>query len=317
MSDWKSLDQDESDLNEIIDDDHSDNYNKNKSSKNKNIKETIYRTKFVYSCETEYCTLPAQIDVKPGELLVMQTRYGRDLVQYLGPMRDLSAVNMENLREVVRKATDEDIKKLNELKNKEPEAIRVCKEKIKKHGLEMKLVNAHYLVDESKVMFFFTADNRIDFRELVKDLVSIFRMRIELRQIGVRDESRILGGIAVCGRCYCCNQVTDKLRPVSIKMAKEQNLSLNSLKISGPCGRLLCCLSYEYDYYVEAKRDHPPEGYRFNIKKDTFRVTDVNIFTKRLFLSGPEGRHMELPAIAFKKKKDGRNWIIKDEYLEN
>ena len=129
----------------------------------------------------------------------------------------------------------------------------------------------------------------------MKDLVSVFKIRIELRQIGVRDESRVLGGLAVCGRDFCCHSVTDKLNPVSIKMAKEQNLSLNSMKISGPCGRLLCCLSYEYDFYVEEKRNYPPEGSRLKVGFDLMRITEVNILSKQITLAGSEGRMVSLP----------------------
>ncbi|WP_461248179.1 regulatory iron-sulfur-containing complex subunit RicT, partial [Treponema sp. R6D11] len=138
----------------------------------------------------------------------------------------------------------------------------ICFKKIENHKLEMKLVLVHYLLEEPKILFFFTADNRVDFRELVKDLVSVFKMRIELRQIGVRDEARVLGGLGVCGRGYCCHCVSDKLKPVSIKMAKDQKLSLNSVKISGPCGRLMCCLFYEYSFYSEQQRALPQEGVR-------------------------------------------------------
>ena len=144
---------------------------------------------------------------------------------------------------------------------REERAFALCREKIEARGLEMKLVSAHYLLDEQKILFFFTAENRVDFRELVKDLVSVFKMRIELRQIGVRDEARVVGGLGICGRALCCNAITDKLRPVSIKMAKEQNLTLNSMKISGPCGRLLCCLSYEFDVYREARQTLPVHGH--------------------------------------------------------
>ena len=269
----------------------------------------MFRAKFLYSCEMEYCILPEDYEAGAGDYVIMHTRYGKDLVQLLGKVEDYVTVSLDSLRKVERIATPEDMKKRQGYEERENEAFDICKEKISKHGLDMKLVTAHYLLEESKVMFFFTADNRIDFRELVKDLVSIFRMRIELRQIGVRDEARFLGGMAVCGRSFCCHGVMDYLKPVSIKMAKEQNLSLNSLKISGPCGRLLCCLSYEYDYYEEEKKNFPPEGYRFKIKDLSLKIIDVNIFSRKISLVGSEGLRFDLEQSDFKKREDGR-WII-------
>jgi cell fate regulator YaaT (PSP1 superfamily) len=173
----------------------------------------------------------------------------------------------------------------------------------------MKLVSVHYLLDEPKILFFFTAENRVDFRELVKDLVAIFRMRIELRQIGVRDESRVVGGLGVCGRGYCCNMVSDKLKPVSIKMAKDQNLSLNSMKISGPCGRLLCCLAYEHTFYSEQRRLIPQEGCRISYDGDFWKVSEVNIAAGKISLGAEDGRILQMPFCRF-EKIDNR-WTIK------
>jgi cell fate regulator YaaT (PSP1 superfamily) len=141
----------------------------------------------------------------------------------------------------------------------------------------------------------------VDFRELVKDLVSIFKTRIELRQIGVRDEARVVGGLGVCGRCYCCHAVSDKLKPVSIKMAKDQNLSLNSMKISGPCGRLLCCRAYEHNFYSETRRQIPQEGARINYEDTAWRVMEVNIVMGQLKLSSEDGRILTVPAASFEK----------------
>ncbi len=220
-----------------------------------------------------------------------------------------------------RLATPSDMARYQELLAKEDEAMRICREKIALHKLDMKLVTAHFLLGEPKILFFFTADVRVDFRELVKDLVSVFRIRIELRQIGVRDESRVLGGLAVCGRDYCCHSVTDKLDPVSIKMAKEQNLSLNSMKISGPCGRLLCCLSYEYDFYVEEKRNYPPEGSKLKVGFELMKIIETNILRKKITLSGPEGRVLSIPHSAVFFNDGANRWEItkeySDEYLSN
>ena len=220
-----------------------------------------------------------------------------------------------------RLATPSDMARYQELLSKEDEAMKICREKIALHNLDMKLVTAHFLLGEPKIIFFFTADVRVDFRELVKDLVSVFRIRIELRQIGVRDESRVLGGLAVCGRDYCCHSVTDKLDPVSIKMAKEQNLSLNSMKISGPCGRLLCCLSYEYDFYVEEKRNYPSEGSKLKVGFELMKIIDVNILRKKISLSGPDGRVLTIPHSAVFFNAGASRWEItkeySDEYLSN
>ena len=162
------------------------------------------------------------------------------------------------LRPILRIATEKDIKTNEENKKKEAEALRICQEKVTAHGLEMKLVEAEYTFDGAKLTFYFTADGRIDFRELVKDLASTFKTRIELRQIGIRDEAKIMGGLGVCGRAFCCSTFLPDFCQVSIKMAKDQNLSLNSSKISGACGRLMCCLKFEHDTYVQEIRKTPP-----------------------------------------------------------
>ncbi|MGN1163499.1 MAG: stage 0 sporulation family protein, partial [Candidatus Ornithospirochaeta sp.] len=192
-------------------------------------------------------------------------------------------------------ATPQEMAKYEENSSKEDMALSVCREKILKHNLKMKLITAHFLLGEPKVIFFFTAEERVDFRDLVKDLVAVFRMRIELRQIGVRDESRLIGGLSVCGRDYCCHCMTREMEPVTIKMAKEQNLSLNSAKISGPCGRLLCCLAYEYDYYMEEKAGAPPEGTKLKIDRDIWRVSEVNILSRKLTCVTLDGRQIFIP----------------------
>ncbi len=192
-------------------------------------------------------------------------------------------------------ATPSEMAKYEENKRGEDTALEVCREKIVKHKLNMKLISAHFLLGESKVIFFFTSEERVDFRELVKDLVSVFRMRIELRQVGVRDEARLVGGLSVCGRDYCCHAMNREMEPVTIKMAKEQNLSLNSTKISGPCGRLLCCLAYEYDYYMEEKAGAPPEGTKLKIDHDIWRVSEVNILSRKLTCFTLDGRQIFIP----------------------
>ncbi len=273
----------------------------------------LYRVKIVHSSEIEICSSSETFAKK--EIVLVQSRYGKDLGCVLGLETRTSPADKENVFSIIRAATDADIKIYEDNKTRERDAFAICKEKIAHHKLEMKLVSAHYLVAESKVLFFFTAEARVDFRELVKDLVSVFKMRIELRQIGVRDESRVLGGMAVCGRAYCCHSLTDKLRPVSIKMAKEQNLSLNSMKISGPCGRLLCCLSYEYDFYHDGKSRLPPAGCRISRDNVVYRVSDVNLLAREVTLSAPENRIFKVPFDSFSYDKKNEKWIISTDLV--
>lgn len=214
-------------------------------------------------------------------------------------------------------ASPDEIERFNKNIEEEKKAIEICREKIEKHKLEMKLVAAHFLLCEPKALFFFTADDRVDFRELVKDLVSVFKIRIELRQIGVRDESRVLGGLAVCGRDYCCHCVSDKLDPVTIKMAKEQNLSLNSMKISGPCGRLLCCLSYEYDFYCEEKMTYPQEGSKLKIGDELYKVQDINILSKKITLAGAEGTVLTVPRANVFWSDRNERWEVDKDYVND
>ena len=187
-----------------------------------------------------------------------------------------------SLKSVIRVATEEDKKTEEKNREKEKEAFDICLEKIRKHELDMKLINAEYTFDGNKVLFYFTADGRIDFRELVKDLAAVFRTRIELRQIGVRDEARMLGGVGICGQEYCCKRFLDDFLPVSIKMAKEQGLSLNPTKISGSCGRLMCCLNYEQESYEYLTSITPSVGSTVKTEQGVGIVTDVNFITGNL-----------------------------------
>lgn len=204
---------------------------------------------------------PAGIDVKKGDMVIVETSRGIEMGEVVVGVHEIEESQVKQpLRSVLRIATDEDFRIIEQNKKKEAEAFAVCNEKIKKHGLEMKLVEVEYTFDGSKILFYFTADNRIDFRELVKELATIYRTRIELRQIGARDESKTLGSIGVCGRELCCSQFLGEFEPVSIKMAKEQGLSLNPTKISGSCGRLMCCLKFEQEAYEELIKITPRQG---------------------------------------------------------
>lgn len=204
---------------------------------------------------------PLDYDLETAMHVIVETARGVEMGTVLIPPKEVEDDKViQPLKPVIRVATDEDEKVMERNKEKEAEAYVICKEKIAKHGLEMKLVAAEYTFDNNKLLFYFTADGRIDFRELVKDLASVFRTRIELRQIGVRDETKIRGGIGICGRPLCCHTYLTEFAPVSIKMAKEQNLSLNPSKISGVCGRLMCCLTNEEETYEELNSHLPNNG---------------------------------------------------------
>ena len=204
---------------------------------------------------------PLDYDLETAMHVIVETARGVEMGTVLIPPKEVEDDKViQPLKPVIRVATDEDEKVMERNKEKEAEAYVICKEKIAKHGLEMKLVAAEYTFDNNKLLFYFTADGRIDFRELVKDLASVFRTRIELRQIGVRDETKMLGGIGICGRELCCKSYLTDFVPVSIKMAKEQNLSLNPTKISGVCGRLMCCLKNEQDTYEYLNSRLPSVG---------------------------------------------------------
>lgn len=208
-----------------------------------------------------YYFSPGKFEIKQGDHVIVETARG---VEYgkvvIGTRKVKDQEVIQPLKSVIRIATEQDQKTEEKNREKEKEAFQICLEKIRKHGLEMKLIDAEYTFDNNKVLFYFTADGRIDFRELVKDLAAVFRIRIELRQIGVRDETKIRGGIGICGRELCCHTYLSEFAPVSIKMAKEQNLSLNPTKISGVCGRLMCCLKNEQETYEYLNRKLPGVG---------------------------------------------------------
>lgn len=204
---------------------------------------------------------PVQFEIKKGDHVIVETARGIEYGTAVGDIRELEEEKINQpLKPVIRIATERDDRQQADNKKKEKEAYQICLEKIKKHNLEMKLIDTEYTFDNNKILFYFTADGRIDFRELVKDLASVFKTRIELRQIGVRDETKILGGMGICGRVLCCHTFLSEFAPVSIKMAKEQNLSLNPTKISGVCGRLMCCLKNEEETYEELNRRLPNVG---------------------------------------------------------
>ena len=208
-----------------------------------------------------YHFAPKDFDIKKGDKVIVETARGVEIGEIAVPIHEIAESDViKPLKEIMRIATEEDKKIQAQNKEKEKEAFGICLEKIKEHKLEMKLIEVEYTFDASKILFYFTADGRVDFRELVKDLAVVFKTRIELRQVGVRDESKTVGSIGVCGRGLCCSQFLGEFEPVSIKMAKEQGLSLNPTKISGACGRLMCCLKYEQSTYEELLKVTPRQG---------------------------------------------------------
>lgn len=222
---------------------------------------------------------PGELVIEKGSHVIVETARGVEYGTVLLETREVDDEKIpQPLKPVIRVATEEDDKTALKNREKEKDAMVICREKIEKHGLEMHLLDCEYTFDNNKVLFYFTADGRVDFRELVKDLASVFKVRIELRQIGVRDETKLLGGIGICGRPLCCNTFLFDFAPVSIKMAKEQNLSLNPTKISGVCGRLMCCLKNEQEAYEDLNSRLPGIG-DFVTTKDGLHgeVTDVNV----------------------------------------
>ncbi len=226
---------------------------------------------------------PDQKDYSLGELVIVETARGVECGTVAIANKEVADESIvKPLKKVVRSANKEDLRRMEENRQKEKRAYRICQEKINANKLEMKLVGVEYAFDNSKILFYFTADGRVDFRELVKDLASVFRTRIELRQIGVRDEAKMLGGLGICGRPFCCSSFLGELQPVSIKMAKEQGLSLNPTKISGTCGRLMCCLKYEQPAYEELLRTTPKVGAVVNTPDGRGVVKEVSLLTGQL-----------------------------------
>ncbi len=268
---------------------------------------------------------PLQFDIKKGDFVIVETARGIEYGTVVSDIREIEDEKVvQPLKPVIRIATERDREQEAANKLKEKDAYKICLEKIHKHGLEMKLIDAEYTFDNNKVLFYFTADGRIDFRELVKDLASVFKTRIELRQIGVRDETKIMGGIGICGRPLCCHSYLSDFIPVSIKMAKEQNLSLNPTKISGVCGRLMCCLKNEEETYEELNRRLPDIGDVVTTEDDLQgEVQSVNVLRQLVKVvveigDEKEIREYEVDKLHFKKKhgKKEKMDLSKEELME-
>ena len=266
---------------------------------------------------------PLDLNIEADEYVIVETIRGVEYGKVVLGVREVEDDQViQPLKPVMRVATEEDHKKEAENKEKEKKAFEICQEKIKKHNLEMKLIDTEYTFDNNKVLFYFTADGRIDFRELVKDLAAVFKTRIELRQIGVRDETKAVGGIGICGRPLCCHQHLSDFVPVSIKMAKEQNLSLNPTKISGCCGRLMCCLKHEQETYEYLNAKLPNVG-DFVQTDDGLKgeVQTVNVLRQLVKvvvdLDGEkELREYKVEQLRFKKKKRRDDDAISDDELK-
>ena len=270
----------------------------------------IIGVRFKNAGKTYYCS-PKGEKITRADKVIVETARGVECGDVVIPNRQVEDDKIiAPLKPVIRIATEKDLAQLEANRQKEREAFKICQEKITKHKLEMNLVDVEYTFDGNKILFYFTADGRIDFRELVKDLAGVFRTRIELRQIGVRDESKMLGGLGVCGRPFCCNTFLGDFQPVSIKMAKEQSLSLNPTKISGTCGRLMCCLKYEQDAYESLLKITPKNGALVQTDEGPGTVVDVNLLTGVLKVS-LQSRPDAAPKVC--KRNDVK--IIKDSSI--
>ncbi len=264
-----------------------------------------------------YCFDPNGMKINKAQNVIVETARGIECGFVAMDNREIPEEQIvKPLKKVIRIATEADLKRVEENKKKEKDAFKICLSKIASHGLQMKLVDVEYTFDQSKLLFYFTADGRVDFRELVKDLASQFRTRIELRQIGVRDESKMLGGFGICGRPFCCSTFLGEFQPVSIKMAKEQGLSLNPAKISGNCGRLMCCLKYEQNAYEYLLKITPKQGAIVSTPEGKGTVVESNPITGMLKVS-IHSRNNAAPITMNRKNvklvKDGQIRVDKSE----
>lgn len=260
---------------------------------------------------------PGEEKLKRGEFVIVETARGIECGEVAMENRMVESDSIvKPLKKLIRKATKEDLEVVRRNKEKEKRAVVIFEEKVAYRKLDMKLVDVEYTFDGSKILFYYTAPARVDFRELVKDLASVFRARIELRQIGVRDESKMLGGLGICGRPFCCKEFLNEFQPVSIKMAKEQGLSLNTVKISGACGRLMCCLKYEQDSYEHLLRVTPKIGAIVETKQGRGQVVDMNLLTGKLTIKlekHPEAAPMICQRKDVKLIKDAKITVAKEE----
>ena len=255
--------------------------------------------------------------LKKGDKVIVETTRGIECGEIAMENKEVDDGQVvKPLKVIIREATEEDLAHVKENEKKEKEAFDICVKKVAAHNLEMKIIDVEYTFDGSKILFYFTADGRVDFRELVKDLASVFRTRIELRQIGVRDESKMIGGLGICGRAFCCSTFLGEFQPVSIKMAKEQGLSLNPVKISGTCGRLMCCLKYEQGSYDYLLKITPKNGALVETNEGRGTVVETNLLTGVLKVrldKNPDAAPMSFPRGDVKILKDAKIQVDKSE----
>ena len=248
---------------------------------------------------------PEDLPVRVGDRVIVETARGVEFGDVVaGPKMVEEDEVISPLKKVIRVATEDDLLTVQMNKQKEKEAYEICLKKIREHGLPMKLIDVEYTFDVSKIIFYFTAEGRVDFRELVKDLAAVFHTRIELRQIGVRDEAKMLGGLGSCGRALCCASFLGDFEPVSIRMAKDQNLSLNPGKISGICGRLMCCLKYENEAYEKARELLPEAGAKVKTPKGPGQVVEVNLLKETVIVETANQEKHEFSAKQVKRVKE-------------
>lgn len=263
-----------------------------------------------------YYFSPKEEKFKRGESAIVETARGVECGEVVLPNREFPQSGLVSpLKNIIRKATDADFRQVEQNRRKEDEIMRTFTEKIREHGLEMKPIEVEYTFDGGKIMFYFTSEGRVDFRDLVKDLASVYRTRIELRQIGVRDEAKMLGGLGICGRPFCCSSFLGDFQPVSIKMAKEQSLSLNPTKISGTCGRLMCCLKYEQNCYEDFLKTTPKVGAYVETADGRGTVQEANLLTGTLKIK--LDKKPDVPLVVKKDEvkviKDGKIQVNRDE----
>ena len=260
---------------------------------------------------------PGEETLKKGDKVIVETARGIECGEVAMENREVAEESIVRpLKKMIRKANEADLKKVKQNEKLEKNAFEICLKKIADHKLDMKLVDVEYTFDNNKILFYFTADGRVDFRELVKDLASVFRTRIELRQIGVRDEAKMLGGLGICGKPFCCSTFLGEFQPVSIKMAKEQGLSLNPVKISGTCGRLMCCLKYEQAAYADLLKTTPKVGAIVNTPEGKGVVVDQNLLTGTLKVRmdrAPEAAPMTFHVKEVRVVKDAQIRVAKEE----
>lgn len=275
----------------------------------------VVRVKLVHSSETCLCVPKEkneEIDLDAGAGVIVPTRHGAEIGTVLGPVRDETELRGAELVEVIRQTEAEDLENFERNREFSDDLLRSCRRRLDSLQLQlkMKLVAAHLVFGGGKLILYFTAEGQVDFRRLVGDLAEEVGLQIDLQKIGMRDETRIIGGVGVCGRTLCCNGVTDRRPRVSVRMAREQGLSLDTERISGQCGRLLCCLSYEYDFYQEVRKAVPKEGKSVYYQGDRFRVIELNVLSERARITGDGGVTLGVGFSDFKFDEANRRWEI-------